>query len=350
MAGALRASLAGAVALALAGGGWVLLRDTPAAPAAAPVATGTVPVTVGDVAARELANGTLTYAAAYSVNGAGGVLTRLPKLGARITRGHAVYEADGGRAILMYGPRPAWRAFALGMTSGADVEQLERNLRALGYTGFTVDRTYGLSTYYNVRRWQHDAHLPVTGAVPLGQVVFLPRPLRVTGHDAQVGDAAGGRVLHGTSAVPIVSVQLDPSMAPRVGKGDRVTVILPDGRRRGGQVATISTVAVTPDQPQQDGDPAQSYVPITITLSGRPVRALDQAVVQVEITVERHKDVLTVPILALLAQPGGRFAVVTVQGSRRTTVPVETGLFDETEGTVEVTGVPEGAQVEVPRE
>ncbi|WP_248958746.1 peptidoglycan-binding protein [Sphaerisporangium perillae] len=344
------ASLAGVAVLALAGGGWALLRAEPPAPAAGPVTTGTVPVTLGDVADRLQVNGTLTYDGAYRVNGAGGVVTRLPKIGTTITRGHALYEADGRKVPLMYGSRPAWRAFALGMTPGPDVEQLERNLRALGYTGFTVDRSYSLSTYYAVRRWQHDARLPVTGAVPLGQVVFLPRPLRVTGHDASAGDPASGRVLHGTSAVPVVSVELDPSMAPSIRKGDKVMVTLPDGRTRKGKVATVSTVAVTAASGQQDGGPPQSSVPITITLSGKPGRTLDQALVQVEITSEQHKNVLTVPILALLARPGGTFAVVTVAGNRHTTVPVETGLFDESAGTVEVTGVPEGAQVEVPDE
>ena len=68
------------------------------------------------------------------------------------------------------------------------------------------------------------------------------------------------------------------------------------------------------------------------------------------ITTERHKDVLAVPIAALLARPGGTFAVVTVSGGRHTTVPVEAGLFDEISGVVEVTGVAEGAQVEVPQQ
>jgi peptidoglycan hydrolase-like protein with peptidoglycan-binding domain len=342
----LRASLAGVVLLGLAGGGWALLRDEPPAVAVGPVTTGTVPVTMGDVAQRRQVNGTITYDGAYSVNGGGGVVTRLPRIGATITRGHALYEADGRRVPLMYGPRPAWRPFTLGMTSGPDVEQLERNLRALGHTGFTVDRHFSLSTYHAVRRWQHDARLPVTGTVPLGQVVFLPGPLRVSGHDARPGTAATGVVLHGTGSTPVVSVQLDPAMAPSIRRGDKVVVTLPDGRTRKGKVVRISAVAVAVSGEQ--GDQAQSAVPITIRLTGKPVKTLDQALVPVDITVEQRKNVRTVPIVALLAQPGGKFAVVTVAGSRRTTVPVETGLFDETTGVVEVSGVEEGVQVEVP--
>ncbi|WP_181871538.1 peptidoglycan-binding protein [Sphaerisporangium album] len=343
------ATFAGVVVLAAAGGGWALFHDERPPAAAPPVPTGTAPVTRADIAERQQVNGTISYDGAYTVNGAGGTLTRLPAIGATITRGRALYEADGRGVPLFYGPRPAWRAFALGMTPGRDVEQLERNLRALGYKGLTVDRHYGLSTYYAVRRWQHDAGLPVTGTVSLGQVVFLPRPLRVTGHDAHVGDSAGGRVLHGTSAVPIVSVALDPVMAPSVRRGDEVIVTLPDGDTRDGSVARVSTVAQTAAG-QQDGGPPQSTIPVTIRLGGKPVRTLDQALVQVEIVARRHAGVITVPITALLAQPGGRFAVVTVEGNRHEKVPVETDLFDETAGLVEVTGVTEGAQVEVPKE
>ncbi|GII65057.1 peptidoglycan-binding protein [Sphaerisporangium krabiense] len=341
--------VAGVAVLAAAGAGRVLLTAEPRAAATPPVPTGTAPVARADVAQRRQVNGTVSYDGAYTVTGRGGVLTRLPAIGERVTRGRAVYEADGRRVPLLYGARPAWRPFALGMTTGADVLQLERNLRALGYTGFTVDRRYDLGTYYAVRRWQHDARLPVTGTVPLGQVIFLPRALRVTGHDARIGDTAAGPILHGSSAVPVVSVSLDPTMAPTVRRGDEVIVTLPDGGTRPGTVARVSTVAQTVPESQGDGQ-SQSAVPVTITLKGKPVKALDQALVQVDITVERRRDVLTVPIVALLAQPGGRFAVVTAAGNQRRKVPVRTGLFDEAQGVVEVTGVDEGVQVEVPVE
>lgn len=69
-----------------------------------------------------------------------------------------------------------------------------------------------------------------------------------------------------------------------------------------------------------------------------------------EITSDEHKNVLAVPIVALRALPGGRYEVVVVDGATRRHVPVETGLFDETNGVVEVSGagLTEGAHVEVP--
>jgi hypothetical protein len=163
----------------------------------------------------------------------------------------------------------------------------------------------------------------------------------VTGHDADRGAPAQGRVLHGTSAVPAVTATLNPAELTNAKTGNKVRVTLPDGGSRNGRVVRVSPVATTSDA--QDGQP-ESTVPITIRLSGRPVRALDQALVQVELTTVVARDVLAVPIVALLARPGGRFAVVA-DGRQ---VPVECGLFDESAGLVEVTGVNEGASVEVP--
>jgi peptidoglycan hydrolase-like protein with peptidoglycan-binding domain len=349
-------AITGVVVVVLGGTGWMVLRggllETPKAAAAPAIATATAPVVRADVAQREQVNGTLSYDGDLSVLAAApGTLTRLPSVGRTVRRGQAVYEVAGKRVPLMYGDRPAWRALSLGVADGIDVEQLESNLRALGYQGITVDRHFSLATYYAVRRWQHDAHLPVTGAVPLGQVVFLAGPLRVTALDAKVGGALqpGVEVLHGTSTSPVVSIPLDPVIAPTVRTGDRVSVTLPDGRTKNGRVIRVSQVAQT-SAGQQDGQPPQSLIPVTVRLSGRATRTLDQAQVQVAITSEEHKNVLAVPIVALLAQPGGKFAVVTVSGGRRTKVPVEAGLFDETAGTVEVSGVSEGALVEVPQQ
>ncbi|GII30332.1 peptidoglycan-binding protein [Planotetraspora mira] len=338
------AVLAGVVVLAGTGGAWAVLRNDPPPASAAPVATGTAPVVRTDIAQRQMVNGTLAYEGEYQVLGSGAVVTRLPAVGSTITRGQTLYEAAGRRVPLLYGSRPAWRTLTLGVADGADVRQLEVNLRALGYTGLTVDRHYSLATYHAVRRWQHDAHLPVTGTVPLGQVVFLPVALRVTGHDAKLGAPAGGPVLHGTSRVPIVSVRLDPAQVPSVRRGAQVQVTLPDGGTRDGRVTVVSPVASTSGGPDGPDGQAQSTVPVTIRLSGRPGNTLDQALVQVSLIMEERKDVLAVPIVALLARPGGTFAVVAAGRP----VPVQVGLFDESAGLVEVTGVAEGMSVEVP--
>ena len=52
----------------------------------------------------------------------------------------------------------------------------------------TVSDTFTAATAYAVERWQQAAlGLPVTGAVPPGQVAYAPGPLRVTRVDATLG-------------------------------------------------------------------------------------------------------------------------------------------------------------------
>ena len=95
----------------------------------------------------------------------------------------------------------------------------------------------------------------------------------------------------------------------------------------------------------------QATVQVTVRLANPKAAAnLDQAPVQVAITTQAAQGVLAVPINALLAQPGGGYAVALVAGSTSRRVAVRTGLFDETAGLVEVqgAGLAEGAKVQVP--
>jgi hypothetical protein len=88
------------------------------------------------------------------------------------------------------------------------------------------------------------------------------------------------------------------------------------------------------EQPPGDdgGDPT---IEVTIALRGRAARGsgLDQAPVDVGFAVERRRDVLAVPVEALLARRGGGFAVELVGGRL---MDVEPGLYAG--GYVEVEG------------
>jgi len=297
----------------------------------------------------------------------GGILTRLPAPGTIITRGQALYEMDGRPVPLWYGARPAWRAFQSGMADGPDVRQLEANLVALGFDpgrAITVDGRFGRATAAAVRRWQRSAGLPRTGSVPLGGVVFRPGPVRVASLAGAVGAPVqpGEPILAATSTRPVVTVALDPNLQQLVRRGDRVEVILPGGVATQGTVATVGRAAVLPGEAGPDGaqrqdqggggdQPGEAAISVTIRLTDPGAgKGLDQAPVQVSITTEAHRDVLTVPIAALLARPGGGYAVAVVSGGATHRVPVRTGLFDETDGLVEVAGagLAEGARVEVP--
>lgn len=284
------------------------------------------------------------------------MITWLPAAGATVSRGEAAYGLNGQPVTLFYGAIPAWRYLGLGISGGPDVLQLKRNLAALGYgSGLVPDDEFDLATQQAVESWQQAEGLPVTGTVPLGQVVFLPGPLLVGQQVATVGAPPpnGTPVVAGTGTIRDVQVPLDPNMAPSVHAGNHVLVTLPDGTGDQGVVTQVGTVAANPaggSQDQQQGGQQQPAIPVTVRLLQPVHDALDQAQVQVAITSAEDRGVLAVPITALLAQPGGHFAVVVVNGRARRTVPVQAGLFDQAAGTVEISGpgLDAGQRVEVP--
>src|SRR5437868_6438596 len=115
--------------------------------------------------------------------------------------------------VLMYGAKPAWRALRQGISDGADVRQLEANLRALGYDpghAMRVDGHYDFATRAIVERWQRAAGLALTGEVGLGQVAFLPGPRRIGKLEVAEGApvAAGAPVVTTTAVRRTVMVEL----------------------------------------------------------------------------------------------------------------------------------------------
>jgi len=381
-----RAALSVAAIMLLAAGGWAaystnLLRTHPDQAATASIATGTALVTRTAVRQQTSVTGTLGYAGNYSVIAPAGsaasggatasasMITWLAAAGATVTRGEPAYAVGGQPVPLFYGARPAWRDMAPGIAPGPDVRQLQRNLAALGYgsgLGLVTDGYFDAATELATERWQHAAGLPVTGTVPLGQVVFLPGPLLVSQQVAAVGGPMpdGTPIVEGTSTTPDVQLALDPTTAPTVRRGNRIIVTLPDGSADPGVITQVSRVAQNPasgSQSQQGPGSQQgpdNQQPPTVPVTARLLRpahgALDQAQVQVTITSAEDRGVLAVPITALLPQAGGRFAVAVVHnGAGRTwrrTVPVQTGLFDEVAGVVEVSGpgLAAGQRVAVP--
>jgi peptidoglycan hydrolase-like protein with peptidoglycan-binding domain len=315
---------------------------------AIPVSTATVGRT--DVSARQLVAGTLGYQGAYSVvsEAAPGIVTWLPGIGGVVRRGQPLFQLSGQPVTLLYGTVPAWRAFGPGMTSGPDVRELQRNLAVLGFAPGPADGTFGWSTEAAIDRWQRARGLLVTGIIPLGAVTFLPGPLRVTTAAVPLGApvAAGATVLSGTSGTPAVSVSLAVG-GPAVQRGDPVLVTMPDGTTTvRGVVTSVGRVATMPatgsgsagsSGSAATGSPSAA-VPVMISIGAFPIPAgLDQAPVQVAITQQRDRNVLAVPVTALLALPGGGYAV-RVSGPGHPLIPVTTGLFDDATGLVEVSG------------
>jgi peptidoglycan hydrolase-like protein with peptidoglycan-binding domain len=309
----------------------------------------------------------------------GTTYTWLPNAGDVIKEDERVYSLGNAPVPLLYGSLASYRAFYAGMPDGADVGELTRDLIALGYgAGLTQSNHYSSTTAAAVRRWQGALGLPATGEILLGEVVFEPGPIRVTSVTPSVGSSVGsgggagggGTVLTATSTTPIVTVDLDVSDEYLVRPGDRVSVVLPNGSSRvAGHIETVGNVATCPgggaaglgggngagsaDQSPCEstgsGNSSNPTVTVTIALDRSPRGAtLDQAPVNVNITTQRARHVLAVPVNALLALQGGGFGVDVVNGNTSRLVGVTTGLYSDSKVQVSGSDITVGTRVEVP--
>lgn len=331
------------------GGAHQAAPETPAATAA---------VVATDVSRRQTVGGTLGRSGTYTVIAPGaGTLTWLPAVGDVVGRGKPAYELDGKPVILLFGDRPPWRPFQSGMTDGVDVQQLQDNLKALGYgAGLTVDGHFSSATYWAIRCWQQDSGLSVTGTIPLGQVVFVTGTVRVAGSDLRTGASVGpGAIVErGTSEQRAITVQVSADVLARIKVGDSVVVTLPDGSLKPGTITVVGAVS----QPAQNGGNGgqnqggggQPTAAVVITLTGDVGNILEGAQVQVGITIEAHHNVLAVPIPALRALPHAEYEVLVSDAAQHRHVTVKAGIFDQVAGLVEVSGpgLAAGQRVAVP--
>ena len=323
---------------------------------------------------RENVDGTLGYAGSRTVvnrvaggdgsrGGPAPTVTWLPPAGSVVRPGGTLYRLDDRPVVLMDGAVPAYRRMAAGTGRGPDVRQLEANLVALGFgSGVVVDGRYATATATAVKRWQRAVGLRATGAVELGSVVFMRGARRIAGARTTVGapTTAGAEVVATTSSRRVVQVELDVAKQTLARRGAQVVVTLPDGSAARGRVASVGRAAHAKDSSGGDGagggdaggggsDSDELVVDVTIALrSVRRLGRLDQAPVTVvfERAVARH--VLSVPVTALLARPGGRYAVEVLGAGIRRTVAVQTGSFADGYVAIRGRGLRPGAKVVVP--
>ncbi|MFC6014589.1 HlyD family efflux transporter periplasmic adaptor subunit [Plantactinospora solaniradicis] len=330
------------------------LTATPKEPeAVTDVPTTTAPVTRGTVSQRTRLSGTYGFDGSYSVihHGDPGIVTSVASDGSRIGRNGVLYRVDGVAVHLLFGKVPAYRDLRRGMSDGADVQQLESNLRTLGMDPdkeMTVDRTFSAATAAAVKRLQKSWGLSSskrTGSLPLGSVVFLPNTARVSKANASAGATVGpGQVvLATTSTTRVVSADITADRQNSVKAGDEVTVSLPGATEVKGKVLRVGRVATIAES--NSSDPATVEVVMGVSVP-KNAPDLDQSPVQVTLASAERRDVLIMPISALLTSPGTGYRVRLADGSYQN---VEPGLFDDSTGMVEVSGgVKEGDQVEVP--
>lgn len=326
-------------------------RAAPAAPAPERAPGATAEVTVRTMTETTVVDGELGYGPADPVETkAGGTLTWLPPVGAVLVQGDVVLRADEKPVVLLYGALPMYRPLALD-TTGADVRQFETGLRALGYTGFRVDEKYTQATADAVERWQKRLHVAETGVVDVAAVVYVPGAIRVAARSARVGAEAQGQVLTHTPDTKVVTMNVPARDSGWAAAGTPVTVELPSGTAVPGTVTSVGTEATAP--PNQGDTPTDGTANATVTVvvsvpDQAALGRLDRSPVQVRHVTREHRDVLTVPVVALLAPIEGGYAVEVVTGRHSRVVPVETGLFADARVEVRGAGLAAGARVRVP--
>ncbi|MFE5487313.1 peptidoglycan-binding protein [Streptomyces sp. NPDC056527] len=380
------AAVAAVGRLGLGGGG-----DEP--PGAPPRAGSTVQVTRATLTERTSVEGTLGYGPEIPLPvKATGTVTWLPVPGTTVQRGEELLRVDDRPVVLLYGPLPMYRDLGLpaaapeggspkaepstsptpggtggeatgGGTGGGtdtatggrpptpreirgmDVMQLETNLATLGYTGFTVDQRFTTGTAQAVKRWQKALGLPRTGTVAVGDVVYSSGTVRIGKATVRLGSPVGENALAHTGTARKVVVDTSAHEASWAVRGTAVTIELPDARSVRGRVAAVGTEATAAEGAGENGGPPT--IPVTVTVEDqKSLGKLESGPVTVTYVGRERKDVLTVPVAALVALAEGGHGLETADG---TFVAVKTGLFAD--GDVEVSGpaVREGLKVRIPQ-
>jgi hypothetical protein len=260
-----------------------------------------------------------------------GTVTAVPEPGTVVGDGDVLVWIDNEPVVVLLGDLPAWRSMGEG-SEGADVAQLEQ---ALDRLGFDAEDELAVDDEFTARTGELFADLLVAGGgsdretVGLGDVVFLPEPIRVDEVLVNVGDPIN-------PGVPVVSISSDdvsitfglPTTEQGViGVGSVVEVEMPNGTDTTATVDSISTVATR-------GEPGtEATFEVTLTLDDPAVAAgIDEAPVEITIVTESVEGVTAVPVTALLALVEGGYAVELEDGRL---VGVDPGFYAD--GMVEIT-------------
>jgi len=143
-------------------------------------------------------------------------------------------------------------------------------------------------------------------------------------------------VLRTSSTRRVVSVELEADQQSIAHRGQKVRVVLPGGGEAPGEVSGLAAVESSAGE-GGPGEETEAGVEATIALTGKhKIPALDGASVSVRFTQQVRKHVLSVPLTALVAIGGERFAVDVLEGTARRRIVVTPGLAAN--GYVEVHG------------
>ncbi|KOV89757.1 peptidoglycan-binding domain-containing protein [Nocardia sp. NRRL S-836] len=298
----------------------------------------TTAVTRTDLADQQSVNGLLGFGTERGLaSRKSGTVTGLPDQGAVIEQGKPVFWADAKPMPLFYGSLPLYRDLEQGMPDGPDVKVVEENLAALGYRDFGApDEKFTYYTATALKRWQKANGLEQTGKLGAGDVVVQPGAIRVAALTTQLGAPAGGDLMKVTGTGRAVTVELDQSKQRLAKQGEKVELSIVGGKPTTG---TITGVTRTPGA----GADQKSKIVLTISVDDpKAAEGLDTANVTALFTVATRKNVLAVPIGALLARNEGGYGLRTEDGR---TIPVTLGIFAKGQVEVQGEGLSEGTRV-----
>ena len=271
------------------------------------------------------------------------VVTRAAREGATLRAGQEIMRLGEIPVFLLRGRIPAWRTMQRSMEDGVDVLQLERELVRLRLDpdrDIDVDRSFDSGTERAVKRLQDRLGLDETGIVEAGQVVFMPGDARVARRIIDVGGLApeGAPVMQLTSTRRIVTSPLPAGDAEAAKVGDRASVELPGGETVGAVIRSVATSA-RQSSPSAGGGGGETVIDVELVLAAaaKVDDLLDEAPVQVRIDTDRAKNVLVVPVTALIALREGGYAVeraIDASTSNTKLIAVRPGLYAD--GLVEI--------------
>jgi peptidoglycan hydrolase-like protein with peptidoglycan-binding domain len=356
------------VVLAALGGGFYAHRalagdqGRPAPRPSAQLATAAVKRT--DLSDYWTETGTIGYRKQRTLKGvAAGVVTWLPKSGSTVARGGTLFRVDDRPVSLFYGSTPMFRDLGTVGMVGRDVRVLADNLRALGYrigrqpaAGERVavpgaggsyqvevtgrDGVFTASLKSAVLRWQQDRGVqPANGSVKYGDILVLPGQVRIGATSARLGDDATGNIMSVSDQDKAVSVEIDANRADDVRAGQKVRITLPDSTTTAGTVGSVSTDVTTDTSETDEAPKVQVLVDVDKPAA---IKNLTSADVDVRFTGTTVRDVLAVPVGALLALSGGGYGV-QIDGGPLTAVKV--GLFADGMVQIDSSGIKEGTNV-----
>jgi multidrug efflux system membrane fusion protein len=271
------------------------------------------------------------------------LVTWLAPVGSTVDRGQAVFRVDDQAVALLFGPLPVYRRLAVGVR-GADVRQLEDNLRAMRLGGGTADETFTDATATAVKRWQRKLGLAETGVIEPGRVLCAAGAIRVATHTLRVGDSADGEVLRYTSTTRVVTAPLSTKQQRLAVPQTRVMVTLPNGGTVDGVVDRVTAAPAGEGQ----GAGAEPTAEATVTIADQTAVAPHQGPAKVRFVVQERKQVLTVPVVALVALAEGGYGVQVADGTGTSYIAVETGLFANGRVEIRSGALAAGTRVVVP--